>query len=85
MSRVDPDGQLLPRGISYETARGRYRIRLYFRDRVIWLSYKRSLKDALVDLQLAQAAQRKIDLSQNVARGATGLAAMLQGNDPDDH
>lgn len=48
----------LPKGIYYETARRRYRVRLYQCRAVVWHTYHTTLDEAQSALPLAQAAQR---------------------------
>ena len=47
----------LPRGIWYEESRRRYRVRLYHRQQVIWLTYHVTLDDALSARDQALAFQ----------------------------
>lgn len=75
--RLSPDGRLLPRGVSYDPARRRYRVRLYCNDRVIWLTYARSLDDALRDYESALVRQQENELAGHVVRGASSLATLL--------
>lgn len=58
--RHDPDGVKLPRGVIYDPARQRYRVRLYRFHRVIWLSYARSVEEALTDFDNAKVEQKRI-------------------------
>lgn len=37
----------LPRGIWFEKSRGRYRVRIYHRQQIVWRSYHFSLEEAL--------------------------------------
>lgn len=75
--RMSPCGSLLPRGMTYDPDRKRFRIRLYAGDTVVWLSYQTTLDAALADYDEALATQQQVDLDQHTARGATGLAATL--------
>lgn len=59
----------LPRGVYYEAARKRYRVRIYKNKRVVHLSYHKRLNDALNTWHEVQGAQpddtedRMMDLS----------------------
>lgn len=49
--------QQLPPGIWFETARGRYRVRLFRQTVCVWRSYHKNLDDALRVYDAARTAQ----------------------------
>lgn len=50
----------LPRGIYFERARGRYRVRLYRRSKAVYLSYHPTLEEAVAALAQARAAIKRM-------------------------
>lgn len=58
----------LPRGIWFEEGRGRYRVRIYHRQQIIWRSYHFTLDDALDAHQHALELQRSWRPSAPVVR-----------------
>lgn len=51
-------GLRLPRGVFFEESRSRYRVRLYFRQNVIWRTYHDDPAAAIVALKQARAYRR---------------------------
>lgn len=51
------EATVLPRGIWFEPERHRFRVRLYRRSHVIWLTYHTSLDEAIETLNSALEAQ----------------------------
>jgi hypothetical protein len=60
---TDPNGRTLPRGVTYEPKRRRYRVRLYQLDRPVWVSYSRSYADAMDQYDQARQRQRSLRAS----------------------
>jgi hypothetical protein len=73
-----PEGVALPRGIIYDPARQRYRVRLYHFHRVVWLSYTRTLNDALADFNAAKHKQADVRCHTSSIRSVQDYVTALQ-------
>lgn len=58
----------LPRGIYYEAKRRRYRVRLYYGQRILWRSYHTTLEAAVEQLENAKRYRRTLLLGGNLKR-----------------
>ena len=79
---TDPNGRALPRGVTYEPTRRRYRVRLYQLDRPIWVSYCSSYAAAMNDYDRARQRQRSLrsrtGSSQGIRSYFTALRSKLR-------
>jgi hypothetical protein len=55
---MDESPKILPKGIFFEAARQRWRVRVYKQGLVIYLSYHKTLEDALTGWYIAKTRQR---------------------------
>lgn len=58
--RTAPDGTELPRGVIYDPAKRRFRVRLYARQRPVWTSYHYDHGEALAALERAKAHRERV-------------------------
>lgn len=72
MSRVSPEGWALPKGVIYDPARHRYRVRLYYKSRPVFLRYAFTYDEAMAAYEAGLKAQ------EDVRRGSHG--AIKRGN-----
>lgn len=76
--KTTPCGIALPRGVSFDPVRQRYRVRLYRFQREVWLTYPRTHDDALADFAIAKAKQNHIKNHRTTIRGVGGYVNALQ-------
>lgn len=76
--RRGPDNRPLPRGMIYDPARRRFRVRLYRKHREIWLSYAHDYLEALKQYQKAKACQARIRSHEGAITGLDGYIAAIQ-------
>lgn len=67
-----------PRGIAWDPARRRYRIRLYFRKRVVWLSYTRDLTVAEAEYRKAIEHRKMLTALPDEVRGIDGYITAIK-------
>lgn len=67
----------LPRGIYYEELRGRYRVRLYKRHRMVYLSYHATLEEAVQAHAIAREAVKHMRVPEPTPAEFTGEMTTL--------
>lgn len=76
--RIDPNGRALPRGVTYEPKRQRYRVRLYHFDRPIWVSYCSGYAAAMDQYGQARERQRSLRSRGRPSRGIRSYFTALR-------
>lgn len=76
---ASPEQAALPKGVFFENARRRYRVRLYKYGRVFWRSYHHTLHGAMEALGAAKTVQASLEneVPPRIDRPGASLGEML--------
>ena len=80
MSRIDPNGNQLPRGVIYDPARQRYRVRFYQGSRVVYLNYAHAFDEAMTMYDEGLKTQEHIRSRQGSLRSSDDYIDALREN-----
>lgn len=67
----------LPKGVYYEKNRKRYRIRLHYKQKIVWLTYHKRKHEALQTINIAKAHQEKIAREENSVKNPKELKELI--------